>query len=421
EWRATYSRYGGGSEEPRLLGAPRWTATDATVHFREPPRSVSSRSGYSSILVLHGAADQPAQRQLALFQRPDELRAAALAHARFDEPSSADFATWVYAAREAPELPAILAARLGARGDVELLRLEQDLAGDAREEVCARHRALASESPTADHLYLATRCIADPRARAEATLDAYAQHTGHPFLAFAGGMALASRGQREEALAALERARARPSVAAHAALSLARLRRWSATSFATLHFDALTGVSPELDFRLALERGDEWVMQGDLRAYALLARGELEAALAAARGTPEVHDDVTRLAAASDGASERVRAAALALPADRGIDPLTVWSAIALATRHGGDAASLVAAARELYDDAIVDAMLPWADPSRLRDEPDALVALVDDLVFPLRAHARVMALVVLDGDVPPEWRHEARAALFASERPYFR
>src|SRR5690606_19081256 len=62
EWTAVY---GPGTEPPpRMLGAPRVTRTSADVLFREPPTSVSTRSGHASRSVLASLADTDPVQQL---------------------------------------------------------------------------------------------------------------------------------------------------------------------------------------------------------------------------------------------------------------------------------------------------------------------------------------------------------------------
>jgi hypothetical protein len=163
------------------------------------------------------------------------------------------------------------------------------------------------------------------------------------------------------------------------------------------------------------------VSTGPARAYLLLAQGNLEQAVGVADtgSDPQMGPYILRLAAASDDASDALIARALALPPDAGIAAPTVWPAIALARREGGDPQPLVAKAIEMVGEERATQMLDWSDAEKLRASRDEMERDLMSLDVTLRGHARVMGLVTLGDEAPPEWRREARALLFAAERPY--
>jgi hypothetical protein len=94
---------------------------------------------------------------------------------------------------------------------------------------------------------------------------------------------------------------------------------------------------------------------------------------------------------------------------------------MALAVREGRDPEPFIAYAREHAEDD-VDAMTMLLDAGRLAADPSGTMAsVVTGLTPELRGHALVMGIVLLGDAAPPEWRRDARAVLFTSERPYFR
>ncbi len=420
EWTAVY---GPGSEPPpRMLGAPRVTRTSADVLFSEPPTSVSTRSGYATLRVLASLADSDPIEQLGALDSEEEERNLILTHARFDPAGSPHLRTWLRLAAPMPEGGDILARRLRETpDDVVLLRLEQDVAGDGRAAVCARQRERLARSPGPDAEYLGARCLPDPAARAQAFLDGYGRYPDHPFFARAAGSVLGAGGRWEEGLEALERAvRSRPDLAGELVIEMARLRRAAAPDPRAADLDDLRAQSPMLQRMLDFEQGAEWTLTGPARAYVAIAAGNLEQALSIASGADEeTGAAIVRLAAASDGAPDDLRARARALAPDQGMGISTVWSAIALAVRGGDDPAPLVEEARELVPPDYVDVMLRWASADALGEDAAAVEATLRELDPALRGHARVMGVIALGPDAPPEWRREARALLFPTERPY--
>ncbi len=177
--------------------------------------------------------------------------------------------------------------------------------------------------------------------------------------------------------------------------------------------------STSLRMRLVLETGKE-LGSGPMRAYPLLAQGKLEKAVESAGEDGADDARVLRLAAASDGASAQLRDRALALPPDQGIDSSTIWSAAALAARHGK---SLEPYRGELADAGGDDAevLLQFLDAASLRDHIERAEASLAGLSPRERGYAYSAGTITLGDDAPAAWRAAASRLLFASERPYFK
>ncbi len=427
-----WASYGTASERPESpLGAQRWLVTNADAIFTEPPTSVSMPRGSSGTTreVLTGLADLPPAAQLSYVSDPAQQRALIEAHVRFDPSDHPAIAQWIDRVDDPAQLAPMVSARLEAEPDRVLwMRVEQDSAGDARAEVCARHRARAEAQPeSADLAYLAARCIEDPLARRAAFLEAHARHPENDWLALAVGFERASMGEWEEATALLSRVESGeaaplfPSIA----VELARVRRIRASLPAAVSVADLAERSPALSMLLLF---DGIVPEGVhvermTQPWSALGRGELESALALNGADPEGQRDfayLARMVAASEGATSDQITRAWALGPEEGVDPITVWATIALAVREGRDATSLLEQARGFAREA-ADAIPPLLDVTGLSADPRGVMdGVVSTLPPSLRGHALVMGIVLLGEAAPPEWRRNARALLFTRERPYF-
>jgi hypothetical protein len=112
---------------------------------------------------------------------------------------------------------------------------------------------------------------------------------------------------------------------------------------------------------------------------------------------------------------------ALALPAEEGLDADSVWAAIALARKHGRDAAPLIQYARQ-YASRDADAVLAFIE--LVKSAPRNVASAEATLTYVLpesRGHAYSAATVLLGEQAPMKWRELAQRLLFAAERPFFR
>ena len=112
-------------------------------------------------------------------------------------------------------------------------------------------------------------------------------------------------------------------------------------------------------------------------------------------------------------------AAAAALPADAGIDYHTIWPAIGLALRNKQDATALVARMKDFADPTKSPCSSSSCTPNRLAKDKKAARAAISALDLIDRGHAYVLGTVILGDAAPDAWRREARALLFAPERPF--
>jgi Zn-dependent protease with chaperone function len=416
EWTAVYGKTP--SEEPRELGAPVWFVSRADLLFEEPPKSMSSSSkGGRKTVVSAMSLDWP--HRMLSHAKPNERRQMVEMHTTWDEPSSRHLMAWLAAAHEQPNATQLIQARLQRYpDDMSALRLEQDVASpDDKRALCERTRVKTQRQPqNLDVLYLSLRCAGHDDAQAvEQLVAAHRLYPEHPYLANSAGHELMRRRDYVGATRAFESATRSAPLLDSASLELARLARISGTATAS-RIQMLAANSTSLASLLALENGE--TVEGPERAISLLAHGDLDDAVATARPQPGVLAVVLQLAAASDGASQALVNEALAR-AEELPDGDAMWPTIALLEREQRPHAALDALASK--QGPFAPHLLKFADAAFLKGAPAAVEAELWKLPAAQQPHACVMALVRVGAAAPSPCRELAKAALFASERPYFR
>jgi len=417
EWTASY----GNAREvaPRQLGAIRWTTTQVDHVFGEPPESVSSKTGGDTRRVLSGMSGQAPQQMLASAGSDAQAKAMIVAHASWDAADSRHLRRWMWHAKEAGLLDQVLRSRLDrAPQEIVSLRMEQDESeGTAgHDAICARHRSLAESAADSSALqYLAMRCIADPQARDEAFIAGHERWPQEPWLAMAAGYVHSERKEWDQALELFGQAARIPLLAEDVSIEMARMRR--ASSQAPVDLGDLAQRSDYVSTMLALESG-EGTEGTPMAAYRHLAQGDLPAAMGIAVNDDESSKRMLRLAAASDGASRELVTRALALPPQDGLDDVTAWATLALASREGRDTAALREAALAIDPEDGV-AIARFLDA--VRGGADAATAdqLLGDVGLRTRGIAYSSAAVLLGARCPTEWREGAKSLLFVAERPF--
>jgi hypothetical protein len=266
-----------------------------------------------------------------------------------------------------------------------------------------------------DLLYLALRCEDDGPETAQEALDAYRAHPSHPYLANMAGSQLRRRRDYSGATAAFTTASAAVPLQDGAYLERARLARITDEASAS-QLKAWASNSTSLASLLALEDGD--VSDDAERSFSLLTRGELNGAVQLARAQPSILAIVLPLAAASDGASQTLVDEALGM-LEQVTDPAALWPSLALAERELRPHAALDAKVAKL--DSPVAEVSRFADSKFLKGDTAAVEAALWRLPAEDQPYACVMALVRVSVAAPAPCRGLAKAALFGSERPYFR
>jgi Zn-dependent protease with chaperone function len=434
QWTAVY-----GNAQPRppvMLGAPVWIRTTAEYVLERPPESMSSRTGGAIALAVSAWGETPGE-QLSMLKSDQDRNRVIEAHARWDRVDAKHTETWLRLAhRFFPNFTDILAERLrDTPSDIVLLRLEQDAAdSNLKAAVCARHTARAGTAPdNPDWSYLATRCIADSASRQRGFLAGYRKWPTSGWYSYAMARTYLDNAQWKEAFNALEQVRRMlPSQREDAIVDLARVYR-------VLHADNATAPGAQLQalvrsdtsnpivtfarqsdrLRLLLEAETRPGTIGDAgTAYAELAQGNLDRALAIAAADAEVEARVIRLSAASDGATSEISMRARALEAASGIDSDTWWTHVALTARNSGDVGSALKVLE--VPPEYTKPLQRFIDLVRAGKLANAERQLDGFTPF-ARGQGYAVGVVLLGDKAPPAWRRQAKRLLFASERPYFR
>jgi Zn-dependent protease with chaperone function len=92
EWAAVYGS--DPKQDPRFLGAARWSTSNVDVFFSEPPESVSTKSGGATKWVIDGAGNRPPDEIMNALPNENDKKQVAQAHAKWDKPSAENTAKW---------------------------------------------------------------------------------------------------------------------------------------------------------------------------------------------------------------------------------------------------------------------------------------------------------------------------------------
>jgi Zn-dependent protease with chaperone function len=420
EWTAIY---GSAIAQPdRPLGAKRWINTSADIIFEEPPKSLSSKSGNTRIVLSEVPSNLSVSQVLDTVTDKQEREHMILAHARWDETKAPNTMDWLYVAQGISGFNQIIESRLKTNPkDVLVLRLQQDNAKPAeRSSLCQRYKALATATPTEPDLaYLVTRCIDDLNARDQAFIDGHKASPQSAWYAYAAGYTYAGTMQWAQSQAALQQAVSKyPALADHVNVDLARIRRIQSTA-SDVTLNDLSAHSDSLKQYLAFETANVIPPSSPANAYVLLREGKLTEVLNAAKSAPAMHPRLLRLLAASSGASAEVVTQALALPTDKGIDQNTVWVAIALAIREKRPIDAYDINAKNLSDQSSL-AMKKYIELLQTNAAPSTAEAVLQGVDPVLRGQAYCMGIIVWGDKAPTTWKSAVKKLLFPTERPYF-
>jgi hypothetical protein len=425
EWTASYGNAQAIPEQ--LRGTERWFGTNAAFVFTDPPKTITSKSGGGTHMVL-SAQSNPAVA-LDLLSKSSTATVAQLIaiHAKWDESAQPQTLAWLTLASQQEGFEAVLAARLKADPlEMLALRMEQDRAGADRAQVCAKHQAMAAERPNnADLKYLAIRCLKDTKAKDAAFDEGYRAHPDHPWFAYASGYTAAGNKAWNEALTAWKTALKEPSLRESLVIEMARLRRLQATDGKADLRDLLS-VSESLRNMLSIETSDSLPSQGSHAAYVELARGNLAGALSKVSDMPVQRDALLRLVAVADGAEPQWLSAAKGLPSV--VDTpgnisraLNLEIALRLKTGQAIDGA-LATKAFDDYGPEQKVVMLRFVH--LLQQTPVDTLALENSLEgsFPeMRGLAYWLGHLALGAKAPVHWVLQAKSLLFVGERSYIK
>ncbi|HKE95778.1 MAG TPA: hypothetical protein VKB34_15790, partial [Povalibacter sp.] len=419
EWTATYGAVTPSAE--RIVGPVRWTTTDASFVFEQPPDQISTNGDGGTRTVVSAFGHDNPSALLATVSDEKQRAQVIATHARWDssDVSSTDY--WLALASQGDAFRDIIRARLEiAPNDVLTLRAEQDYSkADLRAIACRRHRAMADAQPgNFDLQYVAARCIENETEQDQTFAELHARAPDNGWLAMAVSYQYAQHARWADALPLVDVARGKlPAMRDKLALQTLRMRRMLSVDGDAQSTDLATQ-SPTLNYYMTLKSG-AGLRPGIDMAYYHLGRGAPDLAVQELKGQTEAERRVMRLAAASDGAPAAIVSAALALPLDQGIDVETIWTALALALRERQDPTPYVTVIRG-YRQVGAQRILDFITALRSSKNHAEAERLLDGIDPVLRGQAYSAALVIEGPQAPAEWRRGANRLLFIPERPYF-
>ncbi|MCL2714832.1 MAG: M48 family metallopeptidase [Alphaproteobacteria bacterium] len=422
QWTAVYGR-DSGSPEPRLVAQQRFFATSISYVFTKPPRSMSVRGGGStSVEVLEAPPLEVGPAALVRAVKDPDARANMIrAHARWDTLSKMSTTEWLYYAADLPDFEALVAARLRENPDEMVLRrLAQDSARpEAKEVMCQQAATDADRAPNDATLrYLAIRCQSEGQ-QDSPYREAFRRWPDNPWLTLANAYVETHTANWAEAGRLLRRSlKALPGmVGVQTAEDLVRVERMASGSNPP-DIAELASQSVNLRHYIELEQSG-----GADRApgyWQKLWKGQLDTAFESAPSDPEEAGPFLYVLAASETASEAIRASARAIQPRRefGVNVLLYGAATAL--REGRDSAPCVEAMASTLPPGFVVPARTFLSRASRQDIAGAEAALAP--VPPsLRGVLYAAGVVLLEDKAPRSWRQGASRLLFVSERPWFR
>ncbi len=415
--------YGEATEKPaRYLGATRWVATKADHLFTEPPKSVETSSKGTTRDILTGFGEISPDIVQQYLPEDTDIQPLVVTHATWDDSKSTQFLQWLESAISYPEIPEIMKQRLQRNPDeIITLRVAQDIAEkNNSNEICDSHITQAKSLPeNLDWQYLSTRCIQDESKKLKQYLSYNKQHPEHPWFGLAAGFTQAEMGNWDQALSNLKIIYAdQPALGYVIADPMIRILRISGKD-KPLETRKLLDESKYLRDMTQIETGED-ITDDYIKAYHLLAIGELDKAVELAESLDEytLHY-ILRLAAASDGTSEKIIKTANALTLEQSITTDTYWQILALAIKNKADTGPLLELIKNnpAKESKILLTFLKAIEKPVEYNNAEKILA---GLSPRLRGHAYSMGLIIQGKSAPVEWRDAVKELLFSAERPYF-
>ncbi|MBW8809229.1 MAG: M48 family metalloprotease, partial [Lysobacter sp.] len=276
--------------------------------------------------------------------------------------------------------------------------------------------ALASGAESADLHYVAARCGPDDEAQTQAFYAGHSRWPDNGWFALASGYSHAESAQWTSALPLLQQAAKMPQVGEWVALEIARTQRAIGGEAAVDLGKAIS--SAQFERLMAIEQG-QLPPDSPYSAYTSLKRGDLQSALRIAQADADLRAQMLRLVAASDGAPRETVAEALKLVPHEGMDDVSAWTALALATRERDDNPRLRELALQSDPREAAKIAAFFDAVKRGASSADAERAL-GAVTARSRGLAYSTAAIVLGERCPQAWREGAKRLLFTVERPYF-
>ena len=419
EWFAIYGGNGMPGNNSILLGAQRWIEVTADYYFEEPPQSVSLKVGESATKsVISFYNNHPAEIANVISNEEDRNNFITI-HAMWEKNTSPNINTWLILASNLKTFPLILNKRLAADPlEVASLRMQQEFyKGDEKRKICEQQNQLYLKSPDNPNLYyLKCRCMENETEKDKAFIEGHNKWPENSWLSYASGYSYIQREDWINALACLNVVyKKAPELREAVMEEMKRIYHLMNKDSVMAQLNDIQ--LPYLRYVQAVENSVENDPENKLYAYKILAQGKIQEAIDYCNSDSSLQAIILRLAAVSDGASDEVKAKALALPAIQAINSTSIMLAIALSAKNN--------LSLEIYKEPLktiggegMDSLFKFITYVKSNKIMEA-----DKLLAPMTAEMKgktcLIGVVLLGNKAPDKWNVFASGLLFINEKPY--
>ncbi len=419
--------YGYGNRTPEgindrtVLGVDKIFPIKSDYILEEPPSQISMPSGSLGERreVLSAYSNESPDNLSSIIESKEDLSKMVRSHSEWDDNDSRHIVNWMYYLKGVEDGVQIIESRLMRDPNEFLsLRVMQDLSDSlSHKSICEKHKGLSKENPNdASYYYLATRCIEDEDLKNERFVSGHKKWKKHNWLAYAAGYVYAERNEFEQAYKAYE-------VASNDNLTLAEL-----IADDVERIRRIVNLEPDKNYKTLVNTSDiafyHSIENGDIEGenlnpdyvYYLINQGRLEEAYQLSQNFANIKDYTNYLIAASQGATEEMKASVISDEERVGLNVNSVWSALGLAVKERRDYKTYLEAFNGLgLDNVFLEKLISLVKSENYRAVDDH----IKTLGIRWKAQTYVMASIILDGNIPSKWKRIYKAGLFANERPF--
>lgn len=419
EWYAVYGGSGPANNEPRLLGAPRWTETTADYYFKDPPQSIQLSAGRSETKTILSAYP-PSPYNAALITDKDDLINFISQHALREKSNSSQILYWFAIATDLKTFPDILKKRL-ALDPLEIisLRAQQELAkGTDKQKNCEQYNQLYVKHPeNPDLYYIKVRCLQDGPQQDSAFLNGYKKWPDNGWLAYASSFFYLQNEEWEKAVSCLNIVRIKkPELAQSVAEDLKRIYHLLKKDSMMVELKDIS--STYLQYVISVENSSENDPQNRFYAFKLLDKGQIQEALDYSKQDTNLYGTILLLAAVSDNVSDAiVNKAVSGFSLDKAINNNVLFPLLALLSKKNLPIDPYKEPLKNMLGNN-VDSVLKFiaAVKSNKIAEADKLLM---GMPVEMKAKTSLLGVLLLGNTAPKKWNLYASELLFINERPY--
>ncbi|MDC8004119.1 M48 family metallopeptidase [Aureisphaera galaxeae] len=414
-----------GTSNDRKLGTKSWLEVKADYILEEPPTTIrlsSSSSGTSKKVVAAYSGIDPYDL-VTILDDDGDISNIIKTHVEWDDPSSENIMNWLNIVSRSEAPLESLSKRLEHYDqDVATLRaIMNESDSIQRIDFCKDMKQKSEAAPNnPNYYYLSARCLESDPEKNTLFVSGYEKWEDHPWLAYASGYIYAQDEEWEKSYDAFTNAaNGNEGLMEVFAVDAERVRRMLEKTTDDAEKATFRNiVSDDLQYKLSIDRGNiDSPSYNPDNTYILLKQGKLEEAYSFVEQYENYKPYIYRVLAVSDGATNEMREAALALDPMAGIDTATIWYTLALNIQENRTNEDLLTTfgLMGLEEDAI-------SAFERVLKEKN--VVGIENLIraqeIYFKGYMYAAACIVLKDKAPGSWRTMANTMLLGGESPYF-